>query len=191
MAIFDSIKNMINGLSIQSFYKYAAIGLALFFVIVFGLLYYFMSSLGYYNRQIENINDMRQGAQQILEKNARVEQQRKAVDAILNRNPEFLIAGYFDELVKKLDLSDKTAAAETVTRVERDNYEEITYSPRFIDINMKQLTELLQEIEQNERVYIKELEIEPSNKAPYAIDVRLTIATLALLSSRIATNPTE
>lgn len=188
MIVIDSIKNSIAGLSLQSFYKYVAIGLALFFAVVIGLLYYFMSSLSWYNTQIQNVNDLRQEAQVILEKNARVEQQRKQVDAILNRNPDFLIAGYFDELVKKLDLADKTAGAETVTRVERDNYEEITYSPRFIDINMKQLTELLQEIEQNERVYIKELEIEPSKKAPYAIDVRLTIATLALLSSRTATS---
>jgi hypothetical protein len=43
---------------------------------------------------------------------------------------------------------------------------------------MKNLTELLQEIELNKRVFTKELDITASSKQPGTIDVSLTIVTL-------------
>lgn len=43
---------------------------------------------------------------------------------------------------------------------------------------MKQLTELLYELEQKKRIYIKKLEIEKSKKTNNSIDVIITIATL-------------
>ena len=45
-------------------------------------------------------------------------------------------------------------------------------------MTMKDLTELLKEVEQNKRVFAKELEIIASKKTANTIDVNFTIATL-------------
>ncbi len=45
-------------------------------------------------------------------------------------------------------------------------------------MNMRELSELLNVLEQNKRVYTKELEVQKSRKSPRAIEVQLTIATL-------------
>ena len=45
-------------------------------------------------------------------------------------------------------------------------------------ITMKQLTEFLNEIDENKRVFTKELDITKSKKIPRAIDVEIKIATM-------------
>ena len=53
---------------------------------------------------------------------------------------------------------------------------EIKLDVSFGDINMKELVELLYKIEQNERVYTKDLKITKNLKKP-SIDVSMVIAT--------------
>jgi ribosomal protein S17E len=54
----------------------------------------------------------------------------------------------------------------------------VLLNAKFDTMNMRQLCELLDAVEQNKRIYTKELEIIKSKKVPNTIDVNLTIATL-------------
>ena len=81
-------------------------------------------------------------------------------------------------LLVKLNLRDKEVAEETSTADLEENYRRTELSAKFEDMSMRELTELLQEIEQNSRIATSRLEITQSKKKPRTIEVSLTISTL-------------
>ena len=116
----------------------------------------------------------------ILTRAASVQQQRKEVDAILEEDKDFKIGGYFKDVLTKLVLTSKKAV-ESPSQIDREGkYRESILNVKFTDMDMKQLSELLNEIEKNKRIFTKELEVTTSRKTPQKIDVNLTIATLLL-----------
>ncbi len=80
-------------------------------------------------------------------------------------------------MVDQLNLPQPTLTRVTKT-TRGENYEERSLEIKFTDITMKELAQLLQDIEQKKRIYSKSLEINVSKKQPHTIDVNLTIATL-------------
>ena len=78
----------------------------------------------------------------------------------------------------KLGLAQKKLSTEVSTASPEGHYQESILQARFTVLSMKEVTELLQEIELNKRVFIKELDIATSKKQANSIDVTLIIATL-------------
>jgi hypothetical protein len=101
------------------------------------------------------------------------------VNNILAENPDFKIDGFFTDLLSKtgLERNKKETSISYADRGDKD-YREVLLTAKFDTMNMRQLCELLNEIEQNNMVYTKELDIVKSKKIPNTIDVTLTIATL-------------
>ena len=75
-------------------------------------------------------------------------------------------------------MSNKKISIEVSSRAREGRYQERILLARFAGMTMKELTELLQEIEFNKRVFTKELDITVAKKVPGTIDVGLTIAAL-------------
>ena len=100
------------------------------------------------------------------------------VEETLAKDTDFKIAGYFLKLLTKLNIKDKEVAEETTTTDLEENYRKSELNAKFEDMTMKELTELLQEIEQNSRVATNRIDITKSKKKPKTIEVSLTISTL-------------
>lgn len=179
MNIIEKIKEFLEGLDTRDFYKYAGIAVGILCLLTFFMMYRFYSKVDYYNKQIRNLNNDRQEVQELLEKAAAVKQQKADVNAMLEADPNFKIAGYFKDILTQLGLENKQISS-TVTTQERgeEDYNESILTAKFGDMNMRELSELLNVLEQNKRVYTKELEVQKSRKSPRAIEVQLTIATL-------------
>jgi beta-lactamase regulating signal transducer with metallopeptidase domain len=67
---------------------------------------------------------------------------------------------------------------ESSSQIDHDTYRESILKVELSDMNMKQLCELLDELNKNKRINTKELEITKSKTAKRSINVALTIATL-------------
>ncbi len=178
MEIIEKVRSFIQGLDEQEFYRYLAIFVGVLTLAAGILMFQNYRSVNYYKRRIDDTNELREEAKNILDKSRYVQQQRAEVDAILDKNIDFKIAGYFKQLITQLALTEKIKV-ETPSHVDRDaNYRENLLDAKFENMNMKELTELLSEIEQNKRIYTKKLEIIKSKKSPDTIEVNITIATL-------------
>lgn len=177
MEAIDKIRNFIENLETKDFYKYLAIALSVIIVIIGILIFNFYRKIHNLNERIALINDQRIVAQRILTQDEQVKKQRIAVNAILAQDPDFIIGNYFNKILTKLGLIDKQKSSIEVSHIEHgDGYKETILKAKLTDMNMKQLCDLLSEIEKTERVYPKELEIvKGKNKT---IDVNLAIATL-------------
>ena len=179
MNIIEKVINYINSLDQKNFYKYLAIFGGVLSVLISILLWYYYSSLTYWKRQVKNTNEMRTQIKEIVDRDELVLKQRQEINKLLTENPDFKIRAYFDELESRLGLTRNRQDIDTMYEDYGDpEYREVVLTAKFDTMNMKQLTELLNEIEHNNRVYIKSLEIIKSKKIPNTIDVTLSIATL-------------
>lgn len=179
MNILEKIKELLDSLDIKDFYKYIGALLATIALILLFLIYRFYSNVWDIQKQLRLTNDQRGEVQTLLEKAARVKKQQKDVNAMLEADPNFKIAGYFQGILAQLGLTNKEES-NTVTTQERgeQEYNESILSAKFIDMTMREVSELLNVLEQNKRIYTKNLEIQKSRKSNRTIEVQLTIATL-------------
>ena len=131
-------------------------------------------------KKIATTNEQREEARLLREKMLQVQNQRDAVDKMLTEEPDFKIGGYITAILQKLKLTDKKQIEDTSQVDREDKYRETEVLIGLVDMDMRQVIELLHEIEQKKRIYIKKLEIEKSKKQPNTLEVQLTIATLIL-----------
>lgn len=170
---------MFESITEKQFYRYIAIFLGAVFLLISGVLFYYYRSISSLEEQIYEIDSMRQEVKKVLDKAYHVQQQRAEVDKIIAENQDFKIRDYFNKLLGQYGLTDNLKGEVRLEIVEReDNYREVSLHPEFIGLTMKELVELLKEIEENKIIYTKSLDITKSKKIAHTIDVTLTIATL-------------
>lgn len=179
MNILEKIKELLDSLDTKDFYKYIGALLAAVTLILLFLIYRFYSNVWDIQKQLRLTNEQRGEVQTLLEKAARVKKQQKDVNTMLEADPNFKIAGYFQGILAQLGLTNKEES-NTVTTQERgeQEYNESILTAKFIDMTMREVSELLNVLEQNKRIYTKNLEIQKSRKSNRTIEVQLTIATL-------------
>jgi hypothetical protein len=178
MTFLEPIKNFINKTDSKTFSYYMIGYIAACTLMCILIIFYYYRSVGTLQKKIKNINADREEVLVILEKASLVQQQRAMVEETLAKDTDFKIGGYFKNLLITLNLKDKEVAEETSTADLEENYRKSELSAKFEDMSMRELTELLQEIEQNSRIATNRLEVTKSKKKPKTIEVSLTISTL-------------
>lgn len=183
MKVLVKVRNFLINIEENDFKKYLLIFLTVIFFVVGFIFYKYFSRISYLKKEIQRINVFRQEAQQILTKHQQVKKQKALVDEILERGKSFKLVEFFNSVVEKLNLSNKVKETKlTINGLENSatqEYEEIKLEVDLSEMNMKELTDLLNEIEETERVYIKGLEITRTKTNP-SVDVNINIATLQL-----------
>lgn len=178
MAILKRVEDFIKNLDEKEFLQYALIfftGLGLLLSLIF---YFHYKIVNKYKTQLTEINKERNKTKEILTNYRLVLQQREKVEDVLAKDKNFFIAQTYNNILKKLNLSNKQVQAPT--RSDGDTISgkiEKRLTSNLDGLTMETLTNLLTEIAENERLYPKELSIK---KVPGSntIDVELTIATL-------------
>jgi len=176
MEFLDKIRTFIQELDEKEFRTYLIAVLSGIFIVLIFFVAFYLKRVSTLKKQISYVNEKREEVKNILEKNEVVDQQKQKVDTLLE-NKDFKIRQYFEDVVKKLSLEKPLIAT---SQIDKDaTYREVILKATLDDLNMKQVCDLLEEIEKKKSlVYTKELEITRSKKRPRAIDVALTIATL-------------
>ena len=180
MEYFDKLKAKLDTLDEKQLYTYVLSLLgALVLITMLVMVYYFRSARSM-KRQLRDLNTIRSTrVKQILTKAERVQKQKEKLDAMLAENPDFKLTGYLEEVLGKLNLSERKDISQAPRTIELDDkYAENILEFTLNDINMKQLVDFLASIEENRRVYTKKLEITKSKTTPNSLEVHITVATL-------------
>ncbi len=176
MVLLDRLRERLEKYDQKEFIRYTAIYLGILTLFATAIItrYYFKSYSLY--KTMKKVNGLREEVKTILERYERVKKQREDVDALLEKNEDFILPEYLERLRSEMHLS---YTAESTTTSPRDEmYQETSINAKFTNMNMRELTELLQELEKNRLVYTKELDIIKSKTRPGTLDVSITIATL-------------
>jgi CHASE3 domain sensor protein len=179
MEFLDKMQAYLNSLDQRRFYQYLIGFLSVVFVLILLLLFQYYRSISSLQDEALEVNRLRKKAQKILTEVQKIQRDKKEIDAIIAKDKGFKIAGYFEDLISRLGLAQKKSSAlEVSSATSEGKYEEIILDAKFSGLSMKELTEILQEIESKKRVFIKELDIVASEKPANSINVTLIIATL-------------
>lgn len=175
MKWLSSLQKWISNQDSQQFSIFLSIVLSAVLVLMGIGFYSYYTTVGKLTKRMRQINTLRQETGSIVQTYEHVRAQRAEVDTMLAKDPNFKILGYTTDLLAKLNLSAKQTTAQ---RDLDKRYQETTVTAQLFGITMRQLVELLKQIEQNKRVYTKYLEISAAKNKN--IDVTLTIGTLQL-----------
>ena len=179
MEFLNTIKYHLTQADEKTFFVYIGGFLLGITVIIGGIFYFYLSAVDELTDELNALNEQRQEVQRLLETAAHVKKQEAAVDKVLKNDPDFKISQYFTEVVDTLRLNDKVTVQQPSTVEREGKYRESSLHAQFKELDMKQICELLNEIEENKRVYTKSLEIVRA-KVPTKLDVTLDIGTLLL-----------
>ena len=95
-----------EGLERKDFYKYMTIVLGIVIILISFFIFWYYSKVGSLMVQIEDINEVReQRVRSVLSRMDSVEKQGRQVNAILAKEKDFKIAGYFRDLVTRQSVS--------------------------------------------------------------------------------------
>lgn len=146
------------------------------------LMYFYFSTTWNLQRRLQDINQKRKETQSILAKYDIVMQQQKKVDELLKADPTFRIKHFFTVTLQELDLTGRLKKEPEVSSQDLvTGYRALKLDAQLTNLSMKQLVGLLDKIERNERVYIKEVTITPA-KQSQALEIILTIATFEAIA---------
>jgi hypothetical protein len=181
MGFLKNAENFIIKLSPKELQKYLLIYMASVCAAAGLLIYWQYSKTNDLRKKLVAANKQRSEVREILTQDQVVKYQKEIVDRTLKQRKHFKLQDYFENTVQKLRLQNSlkksTPSVSNLEGLRAQGYSEARVDASLVNLNTKQLVELLDEIEQNTIIYIKNLEINRSGKAP-VIDVMLTIATL-------------
>lgn len=179
MEFLETLKQHILQLDEKTFFAYLGGFVLGMILIMSGLIYYYYSAIEDRTIQLEALNEKRQSMRSLFERDALVKAQEAEVKKMLKEDAHFKIGDYFQKVVDKLKLKENENEKNQVDTVQLEGkYRESTLTTRFQMLDMKQICDLLSEIENSKRVYTKSLDIVRSTTAPTKLDVTLAIGTL-------------
>lgn len=155
----------------------------LVFVFIVGAFftYRYFGMIQSMNKQMTSLNKARRETQRLLAQDKEIKKQQAKVEDMLVQQKNFKLKEFFQSIIDRLKLQPYVVS-DRITRNELRNmraadYQEILLEAQLHNMNIKQVADLLYEVEQNERVYTKSVEIKRSATNP-VVDLTITIGTL-------------
>lgn len=173
MKLIHSFLSFVKHLDRQEFIKYAS-GYALGVLLIVGgtivWRYLIVSSL---DERFETLAETRQRVQSLMTKNDKLKKEQKRLDEIIKG--DFSLAEAFTNILSSLGLR-ATKEVPTKTTPINSKYDKRSVTADIAELDMKQITQLIQIIDQNDRIIIEELTI--TRKSSMSLDISITVATL-------------
>lgn len=176
MIIIDSFRDFIRGLDKKEFRFYATLYVIICALFVGGIVVRHMYLVQDAQEKLKQLNSARTSVQKIVTNFSQVAQQRAKVDDLLKKDKNFYIQKYFQDLAQKINVFKHSTDKPAKQRLE-NGYTEENLSINLTQITTKQLCELLQDIENESRIYIKFVDI-TKMASTKKINVTMSIATL-------------
>lgn len=175
MIHIDFLRDFIRELDKKEFRLYAGLYIAISAFLIIGIVVRHIYLVREAKAKVVQLNDTRKKVQKIITDFGLVTQQRTKVDILLAKDKNFHIQKFYQDVAQRLAIP--IDAKEKLSSQKLDNgYIEESLTISLLKITTKQLCDLLKDIEGEERIYIKNIEI--SKNLVKKINVTMDIATL-------------
>lgn len=127
---------------------------------------------------VKKIYELKNKTGQLIEEKKSIEKEKDNIIQIINEDINFKPIQFFDNVLEELRLKNYLDTQKvSLKNIENSEYEEVNLDVYLKSLNTKQMVELIKAIENNKRVYIKNLNIIKTPKIAN-IDISMTITTL-------------
>lgn len=179
MEALQKIQTFFTTLSKKEFQQYTAIGAGVLALLMGFAIYRYMTTISRLKKEVGTINRLRgEDIKDLLTRYELVKQQQAEVESMLAKDPNFKIKEFLDTVMNKVNIIQYKAKDPQFSQQDLDNgYTENQLYVSFANITTQHICELLYALEQNERVYIKQVELYKSELSK-TINANITVATL-------------
>jgi len=179
MILFKKLNTRLESLSAKTFSIIGGILISITIAIGGLIIFWHFNAINHLYEQLEEINALRKDRiQPLLIRAKRVRKEHEKVDALLAQDPNFKIGEVIENILTELHLIDNAVTRNYAETEREEKYIERVLSMRLENIDMKQLAQLLERIESNQRITMNTIEIVKSKKKLNKLEVSLTIAEL-------------
>lgn len=175
MEFLDQIIIYIERLDQKKFLQQAGIFLACITLVTGGIVYLIETKRNTEIANLKELSELSQKSAKVIRESEKIKLEEERVRALLDDNKNFSIKTYFEQFCRAHEITPE-AGWDTETRSidGNDMFDEILLPAVFKNQTMEHLVTILNDLDENEIVYIKELEIK---NAEQNITFTLTIAT--------------
>lgn len=180
-AYLEPIRDFLENLNKRQFYYFVAATLGIVILVAGFLIYRMLGEADLLYRQMANINQKRQEARVLLAQNQQINEYKTAAEQLLARDKNYKLLEGINELLARTQLENKVRNKNLLS-ADAHLFKGTGYMERQVElalsgINTQQMVQLLEAIENNQRLFVKKLTIvQPQQDGP--LDVTLVIATL-------------
>ncbi len=176
MVSLESIKDYIQGLNQKEMMRIVVAYLVIFVCLVSFLVYNHVNALGSAEQKTKLLNKARKEVQLILTEHDHIKSKKSEVDALLAKDTNFYIQKYCQDALNDLKLTNQSPLS-LVSNTWPNGYIEESVQINISQITMKQACQLLQALQKNQLVFVKNLDIVKGSVAK-KINVNMLVATL-------------
>jgi len=179
MNILQSCKDFLQNIPKKNLVQISAGVVFAIILLVIGTIMWQNYTMNVLKKNLDKINKLRTESVTLINQYQEVLEQQEYVSELLNKDKTFKIKEFFDDMVKELFLERNVGNTAEVSEPQDlgNGYDEIRISAQFTSITTKQVCEILEKIEQNKRLYVKELTLSKVEQSS-SLDVSIIIATL-------------
>jgi type II secretory pathway component PulM len=171
----SKIRSFVSEMDQSEFRKFGMIYVAGFILCSGFLLFFYVSEEMSIKGKMKELNKSRKEVQKILTDYQKVTQQKDAVVQLLSADDTFYLQQFVQSSISTVQIASSSVGKVSSQTV--NGYIEESVSVQLSGINTQQLCQLLQNIEQASRVYVKNITITRGEGAT-TISVSMSAATL-------------
>jgi len=180
--IMDKINELtqyIQSLSKKEFQQYILGAIAAVALLALGTTYYIYHTSSSLSLEIKKLNTQKNKINQLIAQNSKLEKEEASIRALLDKNPDFTMLSYFETFYTKHNIKPEgNWKPEEGAIIEGSEpgvkYQEIFIRAEFKNQTMEKLVTILNDIYNEQVIYLKNLEINAENSK---INFELTLAT--------------
>jgi hypothetical protein len=158
--------------------QYIAIILAFIIALIASIQILFMWRMATLDKKILLINDKRNILIKLVDRKKMIDEEKKSLQELINDNPYFKLKEYTLQLLSKKEFSGATE--KTIDNVSEQSlsngYIEQSLNGSISGLSLDNLVNILKILENNERVYLKEIKI--IQMPTHVININFSLATL-------------
>jgi len=176
MEFFDSLATYIVQLDRKKFNTYAAALLGGIFLAGCGSVYFFYNKRTTLLAQLDALYKQAEQNNKIVHSFEKVKKEEERIQTLLENNKGFSVKSFFEQFCSEHKVTPEPGWDTEVRGIEgNEQFDEVVLPATFKKQSTKELVTLLNSLEANEIVYIKELDIKKEENN--TISFNLTIAT--------------
>ncbi|MFH0898052.1 MAG: hypothetical protein V1855_00550 [bacterium] len=175
MELLTKLAEKIQHLSPKEFQKYFTIFFVAILGAILGLVYYIYAESTELVASMKKIESLSGKSIALINKFERIQSEEDQIMALIEKNKDFDLREYFETFYKSQGLNPEGGWG-TTANVLNPEFDEIELSASFKGQTTEKLVKILQELDKQKIVYVKELRMKADKNKTIIVDI--TIATL-------------
>ena len=176
MKLVNRIQDFLRQLDHRTFKKYLIASITISALIMIIMAYYIYNKSSSLIKQISKVEQIAFEANQIEKKYQKTQTQKTHLLSLLEKETDFEIKSFFEAFCKERQLKVESNWKTTSSTIEgNEKIEEVSLKASFKGQTTEKLIKILQDLDEKEIVYIKNIKIDKSTNK--IINFDLTIAT--------------